>query len=217
MTSFLLFHRKRSKETEKWKKEKCTTIQRFSVSPVPLYSASPIYEVRFLLFRYKKLKRNLSEKSVQHLIYTVYNTYIVHLTTVPSIATGHNNSAHLTFHTTLLKKNRYFVEVEADMPCAYEKHMLMLSNNLAFLDFDLFLFRFRGYNTLFIQYYSVICCPSDHTVGRLRAMQDSNPGRAIYREGRFRIFSFRQRTFQLFASRPCVSVTIYSCSFGPLS
>ena len=96
------------------------------------------------------------------------------------IATGHNNSAHLTFHTTLFKKNRYFVEVEADMPCAYEKHMLMLSNNLAFLDFDLFLFRFRGYNTLFIQYYSVICCPSDHTVGRLRAMQDSNPGRAIY-------------------------------------
>ena len=37
-----------------------TTIQRFSVSPVPLYSASPIYEVRFLLFRYKKLKHNLS-------------------------------------------------------------------------------------------------------------------------------------------------------------
>ena len=65
---------------------------------------------------------------------------------------------------------------------ASKKGRLQLQNTCGIFIFYGFFYnppRPRVFVTLFIQYYSAICCPSDHTVGRPRAEIRTRDGRSI--------------------------------------
>ena len=60
-------------------------------------------------------------------------------------------------------------------------YKIFKENLYIYIYFFFFFFTARlglGLHTLFVQYYSVICCPSDRTVGRPRAEFRTRDGRS---------------------------------------